>query len=106
MGNKKNVKIKKEDLDKIPIELRDTLYSNGIRIFGGQYEFALEFFQQPMADTGSFEGIRIIINPLNLKMFNKFIEEQIGEYEKEFGEIVVKEEQHKGQSVNKKEKRK
>lgn len=86
---KNNVKNKEIDLTKYPIDFRDTFYANGIRIVGTQLDFVLDFFEQPPKDEGCFEGIRIFVNPVSLKVFSNLIIDQLKQYEKMFGEIKV-----------------
>ena len=77
------------DVDKTPIDLRDTFYSNGVKMLSSQYEFSLDFFEQPPRDDGYFEGIRLYVNPINFKLFTKLFNEQLEQYEKRFGEIKI-----------------
>lgn len=86
--SKNNIKDKElDDLLKIPIELRDTFYADGIKIFGGQYNFILDFFEQPVKDNGFLEGIRIYVHPVSLKAFSDLIRTQLKQYEELFGKI-------------------
>ena len=88
-SNKKEV-IDDIDILKMPVELRDTFYSNGLKILGSQYEFVLDFIELPPKDNELLEGIRIYINPINFKLFTELFNEQLKKHEKQFGEIKTK----------------
>jgi len=86
--SKNNIKDKEfDDLLKIPVELRDTFYADGIKILAGEYSFVLEFFEQPIKDNGFLEGIRIYVHPVSLKAFSDLIRDQLEEYEELFGKL-------------------
>ena len=87
--NKKNVIDDETDILKIPVELRDTFYSNGIKILSGQYDFVLDFVELPPINNEHLEGIRIYVNPFNFKLFVKLFNEQLKIYEEQFGEIEI-----------------
>ena len=82
----------REEVDtflELPVELRDTFYSNGIKILSGQYDFVLDFVELPPINNEHLEGIRIYVNPFNFKLFVKLFNEQLKIYEEQFGEIEI-----------------
>lgn len=78
-----------EELSKYPVDITNTFYANAVRTFNNQYEFALDFIQQPVRDDGAFEGLRIYLNPQSFKIFTQLFIEQLKKYEKQFGEIKL-----------------
>ena len=83
-NNKKNSE--KIDWSKIPIEIIDSFYTNGVRVTYSDTEFSIDFFQQPKNENNNFRGMRIYITPQNLKLFTKVFQEQLNNHEKKFAE--------------------
>ena len=91
MGTKpnSNKNMNKKEQKPIPIEFRDTFYANGVRLTSSQYEFVLDFFQQPPQDNGRYEGFRIYLNPENFKLFTNLFKEQLEIFEEKIRKIKV-----------------
>lgn len=69
-----------------------TFYSNGI---GGGYssdDFFINFLQFPEENENDVITTRIFLTPLSFKEMLIFLKERLEEYEKDYGEIKLKEE--------------
>ncbi len=67
--------------------IKESFYSNGLRMQVSNFECILDFFQIPKKDDGTTEALRIFVTPVNLKFITQLMVEQLERYEKEFGEI-------------------
>ena len=60
-------------------------YANGLNVTFSEECFCIEFtFTNP---NGGEESICIVLSPKGVKTLNKALTEQLGEYEREFGEV-------------------
>lgn len=83
-------KIKKEP--EIKPKIVHTFYSNGI---GGGYssdDFFINFIQYPEDDEDHVITTRIFLTPISFKESLIFLKERLEKYEKDYGEIKLKEE--------------
>lgn len=73
------------DLNKIPFEIRETIYSNAVKISFSEIEVCLEYAILPPKENNKIESIRIFIHPKNFKLFLDLFNEQFKRYQEAFG---------------------
>ena len=87
-------KVKKLDVD-IDKDAVEGVYSNFFWIMHSPSEFLIDFgrflpgFQKPKVYT------RVVMTPHHFKKFFSLLKENLEKYESQFGEIVIKGEEHK-----------
>lgn len=80
--------------DEIKYKVINSFYSNAIGFGFSSDDLYIDFAQYPAAVEGEnwVNATRIFLTPTAFKENIKFLKDKLGDYEKEYGEIKLKEE--------------